>query len=172
MKMEQPTHCVLRKVFWGILLGVGVLMFIICLAWQIKDNSSNGNDSVFPIIGVMLGFCAIAVACGIIPWAFEPELDKMRKKRELYKKQQGRELEAEYYAEDANIHSMAIKKRTRAVKEGLKEERCANCGDLIESNEKYCSKCGKQTSLKCPKCKTKNMSTDKYCRNCGEKLGE
>lgn len=166
--MEQPTHCILRKVFWGILLGVGVILSIVGACFWAK--LAGGNGSVGMVIVIMLGVTALTLGCCLTSWAFEPELDKMRKERELYKKKQGKELEAEFYAEDADIHTKAIRKRSRAVKEGLSNERCPFCGDVIDSDEKFCSKCGKPTSLTCPKCKIKNNPQDKFCRNCGEKL--
>ena len=170
--MEQPTHCIVRKVIWGVLVGFGALLFLICLIWLINDNRSNGDDSVFPIIGVMLGFCALVISGGLIPWAFEPELDKMKKERELYKKHQGKELEEEFYSVDADIHHRSIKKRTRSFKQGLSVEKCPKCGDYVESNENFCNKCGAEIYKKCTKCKTVNEAGDEFCRNCGNKLKE
>lgn len=168
--MEQPTHCILRKVLWGILLGLGVILTIAGACFW--GRLAGGNGSVGMVIVIMLGATALTASCGMTAWAFEPELDKMRKKRELYKKKQGKDLEAEYYAEEADIHSRAIKKRSRAVKEGFSNETCMYCGDVIESNEKFCSKCGHSITLKCPKCNTKSSAGDKFCRNCGESLGK
>ncbi len=168
--MEQPTHCVLRKVLWGILLGFGVIASIIGATFW--GRLAGGNGSVYMVIVIMLGACAFVVACGIIPWAFEPELDKMRKKRELYKKHQGRELEEEFYSVDADIHHRSIKKRTRSVRQGISVENCPNCGDKVDANENFCSKCGAQIYKKCPKCKTVNEAGDTFCRNCGKSLKE
>lgn len=131
---------------------------------------ADGNGSVGMVIILMLGSVAFVIACGTITWAFEPELDKMRKKRELYKKQQGSALEEEYYSVDADIHHRAIKKKSRSVKQGLEIENCPKCGDKVDANENFCSKCGAEIYKKCEKCETVNQAGDEFCRNCGNKL--
>lgn len=52
----------------------------------------------------------IMICFGIFKWAFEAELDKMRKSRELYKKQQGKELESGFYSVGADVHNRSIKR--------------------------------------------------------------
>ena len=156
--MEQPTHCIVRKIIWGVLLGLGIMM---CLAGLSFINKlAEGDGSVLMVIVIMLGVASLITACGIIPWAFEPELDKMKKKRELYKKQQGRAYEEEYYSVDADIHHRSIKKRSRSLKQGISIEKCPNCGDSVDANENFCNKCGTEIYNKCPKCETVNQAGD------------
>ena len=47
---------------------------------------------------------------------------------------------------------------------------CPKCGDAIENDEMFCSKCGCQVKKECPKCKTINTHKDNFCKKCGEKL--
>ncbi len=168
--MEQPTHCIVRKIIWGILLGFGVIATVIGATFW--GRLAGGDGSVYMVIVIMLGACALTVACGIIQWAFEPELDRMKKKRELYKKHQGKDLEEEFYSVDADIHHRSIKKRTRSVRQGINIEKCPSCGDNVDANENFCSKCGAQIYKKCSKCKTVNEAGDAFCRNCGKSLKE
>ena len=49
-------------------------------------------------------------------------------------------------------------------------ENCPHCGDKVDANENFCSKCGKPLGLKCNKCETVNQAGDEFCRNCGNKL--
>ena len=62
------------------------------------------------------------------------------------------------------------------VQEGSKfldtNKYCPYCNDIVEENEKFCSKCGKPLLKEkiCAKCGTKNELDDKYCRECGNQL--
>lgn len=44
------------------------------------------------------------------------------------------------------------------------------CGNEIEENEIFCSKCGKPLKKICPNCKNENSLGDVYCKKCGTKL--
>jgi len=50
--------------------------------------------------------------------------------------------------------------------------KCTNCGNAVEADEKFCSKCGKSLSKtkKCPKCEKEVDVNSEVCSNCGEKL--
>ncbi len=51
---------------------------------------------------------------------------------------------------------------------------CPSCGDIITSDEKFCSKCGRPLLInkKCPKCGKENAIDTIYCTECGYKLEE
>lgn len=46
---------------------------------------------------------------------------------------------------------------------------CSHCKKIV-FNGKYCMKCGKQLSIKCPKCENINLPDSLFCNKCGTKL--
>jgi len=50
---------------------------------------------------------------------------------------------------------------------------CPKCEAPLESNVKFCPKCGTplKVSTNCPKCQTKITPGQKFCPECGEKVG-
>ena len=50
--------------------------------------------------------------------------------------------------------------------------KCSNCGEKIEDNEKFCAKCGNELAdaKKCEKCGVLNKKDSNNCTACGEKL--
>ena len=56
--------------------------------------------------------------------------------------------------------------------------KCANCGEVIPSNAKFCPRCSVKLSLlvadtgsiKCKKCGAENKAEDRYCLECGKPL--
>ena len=47
---------------------------------------------------------------------------------------------------------------------------CPKCGDKIDADEMFCSKCGFQVKKECPNCKTINSHKDSFCKKCGKEL--
>ncbi len=47
---------------------------------------------------------------------------------------------------------------------------CPNCGDVINDEEVFCSKCGAKLKTECPNCKTVNTIKNKFCSKCGKEL--
>lgn len=51
-------------------------------------------------------------------------------------------------------------------------KKCPKCGDLVDENEKFCSKCGEPLMVKkvCASCGAQNEFEDEFCRGCGKRL--
>ena len=56
------------------------------------------------------------------------------------------ELLEEIADRETDIEARQIKKKVRAIKEGLEEDSsyCKHCGMLIDSDSKFCKRCGKE----------------------------
>ena len=121
--------------------------------------------------------CAILASSGLVatlaagtPWAFALEIERRRKQRALYLKKHTSNIEEEYLSLDADIHHRSNKKHARSIRQGIENEFCPTCGDIRESNEAFCTKCGTKLDNKCAKCGRINNPSDKFCKGCGEKL--
>ena len=47
---------------------------------------------------------------------------------------------------------------------------CHNCGENIDPELNFCSKCGSQQKKECSVCKHQNKLDNNYCEKCGNKL--
>lgn len=60
------------------------------------------------------------------------------------------------------------------IHEEIQEEKCLNCGAVLQDDEEFCSKCGikRGTTKKvvCKKCGAELEIGKKYCTKCGEKV--
>lgn len=168
--MKQPKHCIVLKIIWVISLVLSIILGIILLGFL------GAGEPVKMTATFTLLLCSFIVAFilvfSLFSKAFEPEFDKMKKKRELYKKYQGRVLEEEYYSIDADIRHRSIKKRVKSIREGFDEQKCPKCGDIVDANENFCNNCGETIYNKCSNCGTIYKENDKFCRGCGNILKE
>ena len=51
-------------------------------------------------------------------------------------------------------------------------EKCPKCGDVVETDEQYCTKCGEPLNVnsKCRYCGCQNKVSAKHCKQCGRQL--
>lgn len=167
---NQPIHCIFLKIAW-ILSLIGSIGGVIWFFSIITIERDNGSFIPLMISMILFGV-GTCLVFGIFKKAFEPELENMKMKKDLYIQDKTKHMQEELASTDADIHHRSIKKRARSVKQGLNIENCPKCGDKVDANENFCSKCGYSIFTKCNKCNTVNESTDAFCRICGNKLKE
>jgi hypothetical protein len=85
----------------------------------------------------------IGISCLLI--GFRPEITKMSAKSAKYLQQQNKKDFRDIASNTADIANEAITKTTTAIKKGLDNKIfCKHCGEKIDSDSKFCNKCGKE----------------------------
>lgn len=75
-------------------------------------------------------------------------------------------IEAEI-KEDAQLEELI---QTRRTMQRL-DLKCQDCGSPIETDQRFCSKCGSAVNKeKCPSCGKKIQADDLFCSSCGNKI--
>lgn len=136
---NKPKHFLIFKIvgFTGIFLAIigFILIFV-----GFGDFESNN----FIIGGFMTTFgLFIGVSCLAI--GFRPEITKILTQSTKYIQQENKEDLKDIANNTADITSEAITKTATAIKKGLNDKIfCKYCGEKIDSDSKFCNKCGKE----------------------------
>lgn len=59
---------------------------------------------------------------------------------------------------------------TANLVDSVVRDTCPNCGNTLNGNENFCSKCGTAVQKKCPKCGHINKKENCFCEQCGERI--
>ena len=136
---NKPKHFIIFKIvgFAGIILAIIGFVLIFTGFGDFESNN-------FMIGGFMTTFgLFIGISCLMI--GFRPEIAKMSTKSAKYIQQENKEDFRDIANSAADIASEAITKTTTAIKKGLEDKIfCKHCGEKIDSDSKFCSKCGKE----------------------------
>lgn len=137
---NKPKYFLVFKILG--FLGIAVMVVGIVLAITGFDDLESNN---FLIGGIL-------VSVGIIPSVmflmigFRPEIAKMSIESKKYIQQQNQQSLTDIADTNAEIYDDAITHTAGAIKKGLTEDKmyCKHCGAMIDSDSKFCSKCGKE----------------------------
>ena len=164
-KEKQPTHIIVLKTLFCVSCIFAVAGFVL-LALFAKTVDSPVTSAVLPAISVV----SLVGAVLLIPYAFEPEITKMRMKKEKYIQEQTENLQEDIASREGDIRYRANKKKARAFREGINLENCPFCGEELFGDEQFCDKCGHALYIKCKNCKSINAGNSKFCKKCGKEL--
>lgn len=136
---NKPKHFMVFKIVGFIGITLAIIGFVLTFV-GFGDFESNN----FMIGGFMAAFgLFIGISCLMI--GFRPEITKMSAKSAKYIQQENKEDFREIASNTADIASEAITKTTTAIKKGLGDKIfCKHCGEKIDSDSKFCNKCGKE----------------------------
>ena len=136
---NKPKHFIMFKIIGLIGIILAIIGFVLTFV-GFGDFESNN----FMIGGFLTTFgLFIGISCLII--GFRPEITKMSAKSAKYIQQENKEDFRDIAGNTAEIASEAITKTTTAIKKGLDDKIfCKYCGEKIDSDSKFCNKCGKE----------------------------
>jgi len=136
---NKPKHFIIFKIIGLIGIILAIIGFVLTFV-GFGDFESNN----FMIGGFLTTFgMFIGISCLII--GFRPEITKMSAKSAKYIQQENKEDFRDIASNTAEIASEAITKTTTAIKKGLDDKIfCKYCGEKIDSDSKFCNKCGKE----------------------------
>ena len=136
---NKPKHFIIFKIIGLIGIILAIIGFVLTFV-GFGDFESNN----FMIGGFLTAFgLFIGISCLII--GFRPEITKMSAKSAKYIQQENKEDFRDIASNTAEMASEAITKTTTAIKKGLDDKIfCKYCGEKIDSDSKFCNKCGKE----------------------------
>lgn len=147
MDNKKPKHFLIFKIAGFSLLAIGIIVLIIGLSVNVPEM---GADNWFEMSTkrsstIMAGVVCCMFSVPLIVMGFRAEITKMMTKSAKYIQEENKQDLTDIASNTAEIASDAVKKTTRAIKDGLKDTIfCKHCGAEIDADSKFCSKCGKE----------------------------
>ena len=136
---NKPKHFIIFKIIG--LIGI-ILAFI---GFVLTFVGFGGFESNNFMIGGFLTTFGLFIGISCLTIGFRPEITKMSAKSAKYIQQENKEDFRDIASNTADITSEAITKTTTAIKKGLDDKIfCKHCGEKIDSDSKFCNKCGKE----------------------------
>ena len=136
---NKPKHFIVFKII-GFL---GIILAIIGFALTV-DGCDDFESNNF-MIGVLMSTFGFFIGISGLMIGFRPEITKMSTKSVKYIQKENKEDFKDIASNAADIASEAITKTTTAIKTGLNDKIfCKHCGEKIDSDSKFCNKCGKE----------------------------
>ena len=143
--MKKPKQFLIYKIigFTGIAF---IITGIILLPIGIEKFYATHGDSYLDMFAAILIMAGLAMSIVGLVAGFSPEIAKLKAKGDKYIQQETKGDLSDIASTSADIHSEAITKTAKAIKEGLEEETiyCKHCGESIDVDSKFCKKCGKE----------------------------
>ena len=136
---NKPKHFIIFKIIGFIGIILAIIGFILTFVGFGDFESNNFMIGAFvATFGLFIG-----ISCLII--GFHPEITKMSTKSAKYIQQENKEDLKDIANNTAKIASEAITKTTTAINKGFDDKIfCKYCGEKINSDSKFCNKCGKE----------------------------
>lgn len=159
-KKHKKIKIILR-ISGGVLLICGIVFVIVGMVDFFQSTMDFHNGRPTKMWCFICGIPLIPIGAGLLALGFKKEMMSYVKNETVpIINQVGREV------------SPAIENITAAVKRGtakLNGITCI-CGQINDSESKFCKNCGKSLVQTCPNCNAQLDKDSKFCDNCGERL--
>ncbi|MBO5328444.1 MAG: zinc ribbon domain-containing protein [Clostridia bacterium] len=133
---NKPKHFIVFKIVGFIGIIISIVGFILVSFADFKFNNI--------MIGTLMGTFGSAIGISCLFIGFRPEITKLATQSSKNIQQENKEDLKGIATNTADIVSDAITKTTTAIKKGLDDKIfCKHCGEKIDSDSKFCNKCGK-----------------------------
>ena len=145
---KEPGVYLFLRIIGFALLAIGIIVLIVSLlqktpsmgdsGWYEAESARSG--------GICAGIGCILISIFLILMGFMPSFKKIEIQTKKYIMNENKEDLTNILDTTTDISKDAIVKTTKAVKKGLAEDTmfCKHCGEVIDSDSKFCNKCGKE----------------------------
>jgi hypothetical protein len=133
---NKPKHLVFLKI-------IGILGIVAAAIGVVLVTTGFGVSGESFMIGSILVCFGLGVGSSCLMIGFRPELTKFGTKTAKYIQKENQEDFTDIASTTADITSGAITTVAKSIKKGLKDTIfCKHCGQEIDADSKFCSKCG------------------------------
>ena len=138
-KNKKPIHFLVFKI-----LGfVGIIVAIIGFSLVVKGFGDFETNNF--MLGGFLSTFGLFVGVACLITGFKPEITKLSTKSIKYIQEENKEDLKDIVDNTLDITHDAIVKTSSAIKNAGQETKfCKHCGAQIDSDSRFCSKCGKE----------------------------
>ena len=138
--MKKPRYYLIFKIIGFIGIGIVVAGLILSVT-GFGDFESNNF-----MIGMFLAPIGLFISAFCLAQGFRPEMTRMSAQSMRYIQNENKEIFTDIANTTAEITQNAIAQTAKAVSDGISGDKiyCKHCGAMIDSDSKFCSKCGKE----------------------------
>ena len=138
--MKKPRYYLIFKIIGFIGIGIVVAGLILSVT-GFGDFESNNF-----MIGMFLAPIGLFISAFCLAQGFRPEMTRMSAQSMRYIQNENKEIFTDIANTTAEITQNAIAQTAKAVCDGISGDKiyCKHCGAMIDSDSKFCSKCGKE----------------------------
>lgn len=136
---KKPKHLLVLKALGFVSIAVAIAGFALAfIGFGDFEHNYFMLGGIMSTVGTFVGILCLVSG-------FRPEITKLSTKTAKYIQEDNKEDLTDISDNNAEIMSGAVRKTAEAVKQGLAETRfCKYCGEKIDVDSVFCSKCGKK----------------------------